>query len=72
MNVDNEKPTTCLNAVLRELSAAACTLRREDIVAAFLNKFENFYDLFINGGEPILFEKSYSSSNMSSHLSIIL
>ncbi|KAJ6405263.1 hypothetical protein OIU84_013269, partial [Salix udensis] len=47
LNVDNEKPTTCLNAVLRELSAAACALRREDIVAAFLNKFENFYDLFI-------------------------
>jgi biotin--protein ligase len=36
---------------LRELAGAACALRREDIVAAFLNKFEKLYDLFINGGE---------------------
>lgn len=61
MNVDNEKPTTCLNAVLRELSAAACTLRREDIVAAFLNKFEIFYDLFINGGFQTLEELYYKT-----------
>ncbi|KAG6786199.1 hypothetical protein POTOM_007794 [Populus tomentosa] len=61
LNVDNEKPTTCLNAVLRELSAAACTLRREDIVAAFLNKFENFYDLFINGGFQTLEELYYKT-----------
>lgn len=54
LNVDNEKPTTCLNAVLRELSGAAYALRREDIVAASLNKFEKFYDLFINGGESML------------------
>ncbi|XP_038714741.1 biotin--protein ligase 2-like [Tripterygium wilfordii] len=50
LNVDNGKPTTCLNDKLRELSAAACQLRREDILAAFFNKFENFYDLFINQG----------------------
>ncbi|KAG6776055.1 hypothetical protein POTOM_019558 [Populus tomentosa] len=49
LNVDNEKPTTCLNAVLRELAGAACALRREDIAAAFLNKFEKLYGLFING-----------------------
>lgn len=61
LNVDNEKPTTCLNAVVRELSAAACTLRREDIVAAFLNKFENFYDLFINGGFQTLEELYYKT-----------
>ncbi|KAJ6997809.1 holocarboxylase synthetase 2 family protein [Populus alba x Populus x berolinensis] len=51
LNVDNEKPTTCLNAVLRELAGAACALRREDIAAAFLNKFEKLYGLFINGSE---------------------
>ncbi|XP_011027607.1 PREDICTED: biotin--protein ligase 2-like isoform X2 [Populus euphratica] len=61
LNVDNEKPTTCLNAVLRELSAAACTLRREDIVSAFLNKFEIFYDLFINGGFQTLEELYYKT-----------
>ncbi|KAF9687245.1 hypothetical protein SADUNF_Sadunf02G0073500 [Salix dunnii] len=61
LNVDNEKPTTCLNAFLRELSAAACALRREDIVAAFLNKFEIFYDLFINGGFQTLEELYYKT-----------
>lgn len=51
LNVDNEKPTTCLNAVLRELSSVAYQFRREDIVAAFFNKFETFFSLFISQGE---------------------
>lgn len=50
MNVDNEKPTTCLNAVLRLLSAADYKFKREDILAAFFNKFEKFYDIFIEQG----------------------
>ncbi|KAJ6919971.1 hypothetical protein NC651_013793 [Populus alba x Populus x berolinensis] len=61
LNVDNEKPTTCLNAVLRELAGAACALRREDIVAAFLNKFEKLYGLFINGGFQTLEELYYKT-----------
>ncbi|KDP32755.1 hypothetical protein JCGZ_12047 [Jatropha curcas] len=59
LNVDNEKPTTCLNAVLRELSTAADRLRREDIVAAFFNKYENLFDLFINQGFQTLEELYY-------------
>ncbi|XP_011012499.1 PREDICTED: biotin--protein ligase 1, chloroplastic-like [Populus euphratica] len=61
LNVDNKKPTTCLNVVLRELVGAACALRREDIVAAFLNKFEKLYGLFINGGFQILEELYYKT-----------
>nr|TKS00597.1 holocarboxylase synthetase 2 family protein [Populus alba] len=61
LNVDNEKPTTCLNAVLRELAGAACALRREDIVAAFLNKFEKLYGLFINGRFQTLEELYYKT-----------
>ncbi|XP_002285834.1 biotin--protein ligase 1, chloroplastic isoform X4 [Vitis vinifera] len=56
LNVDNEKPTTCLNAVLRELSSVAYQFRREDIVAAFFNKFETFFSLFINQGFQTLEE----------------
>ncbi|XP_021681448.2 biotin--protein ligase 2 isoform X2 [Hevea brasiliensis] len=56
LNVNNEKPTTCLNAIIRELSAAAFQLRREEIIAAFFNKFENLYDLFINQGFQTLEE----------------
>ncbi|CAI0438148.1 unnamed protein product [Linum tenue] len=51
LNVDNDKPTTCLNAFLREISPAACHLTREEIVASFFNKFEKLYDIFINQGE---------------------
>ncbi|CAL1353375.1 unnamed protein product [Linum trigynum] len=50
LNVDNDKPTTCLNAFLRDMSPAACCLTREEIVASFFNKFEKLYDLFINQG----------------------
>ncbi|KAK9271365.1 hypothetical protein L1049_026955 [Liquidambar formosana] len=50
LNIDNEKPTTCLNAALRELSSGVYQFRREDIIAAFFNKFENFFHLFINEG----------------------
>ncbi|EOY16192.1 Holocarboxylase synthase 1 isoform 3 [Theobroma cacao] len=48
LNVDNEKPTTCLNAVLKELSTTSNKFRREDIMAAFFNKFEMLYDIFLN------------------------
>ncbi|KAJ4848198.1 ATP-dependent 5'-3' DNA helicase hcs1 [Turnera subulata] len=54
LNVDNEKPTTCLNAVLKELCGDAHQIRREEIISAFFNKFENFYNLFINQGELVL------------------
>lgn len=54
LNVNNEEPTTCLNAALRKLSDAVYQFRREDVMAAFFNKFESFYDLFINQGESML------------------
>lgn len=52
-NVDNEKPTVCLNAVLRELSITSYKFTREDILAAFFNKFEYLYDLFIDQGNSM-------------------
>ncbi|KAA8538543.1 hypothetical protein F0562_028151 [Nyssa sinensis] len=48
LNVDNEKPTTCLNAALQKMTSVAYQLQREDILAAFFNKFENLFDIFIN------------------------
>ncbi|XP_020209630.1 biotin--protein ligase 1, chloroplastic [Cajanus cajan] len=56
LNVDNKKPTTSLNTVLRELSTGAYLFRREDILAAFFNKFEEFYGLFVNQGFQTLEE----------------
>ncbi|XP_058190038.1 biotin--protein ligase 2 [Rhododendron vialii] len=50
LNIDNEQPTTCLNAVLQKLTSISYQLQREDILAAFFNKFEDLFDLFIDKG----------------------
>ncbi|XP_010544453.1 PREDICTED: biotin--protein ligase 1, chloroplastic isoform X2 [Tarenaya hassleriana] len=59
LNVDNEQPTTCLNAVLKDMSAISSPLRREEILAAFFNKFEKLFDLFIDQGFKSLEELYY-------------
>ncbi|KAF5193934.1 Biotin--protein ligase [Thalictrum thalictroides] len=60
LNVDNELPTTCLNKVLNELSASTdCKLRREEILAAFFNRFEDFYGVFVSQGFRALEEMYY-------------
>lgn len=59
LNIDNEKPTTCLNAVLQKLYSVSCRLQREDILAAFFNKFEYLYDIFISQGFQPLEEMYY-------------
>ncbi|KAL5558348.1 hypothetical protein UlMin_034559 [Ulmus minor] len=61
LNVDNEKPTTCLNAFLKELPVAAYQFSREDILAAFFNKFEFFFNLFIEQGFQPLEELYYKT-----------
>lgn len=61
LNVNNEKPTTCLNAALREVSAGKYLFSREDILAAFFNKFERLFDLFLNQGFQALEQLYYSS-----------
>ncbi|BFG19158.1 hypothetical protein CerSpe_054320 [Prunus speciosa] len=61
LNVDNEKPTTCLNTFLRELSVTTYQFRREDILASFFDKFEKFYELFINQGFQSLEELYYKT-----------
>ncbi|KAK3019769.1 hypothetical protein RJ639_003756 [Escallonia herrerae] len=61
LNVDNAKPSTCLNAVLQKLTSVAHQLQREDIIAAFFNKFEKFFDLFISQGFQPLEELYYNT-----------
>ncbi|GMN39711.1 hypothetical protein TIFTF001_008940 [Ficus carica] len=59
LNVDNEKPTTCLNAFLKELSDADYKFAREDILSTFFSKFERFFDIFIDQGFQALEELYY-------------
>ncbi|GAV76219.1 BPL_C domain-containing protein/BPL_LplA_LipB domain-containing protein [Cephalotus follicularis] len=61
LNVSNEKPTTCLNAALKGLSALDLKFRREDILVAFFNKFEQFYDIFMKQGFQTLEELYYET-----------
>ncbi|PON76599.1 Biotin--acetyl-CoA-carboxylase ligase [Parasponia andersonii] len=61
LNVDNEKPTTCLNAFLKELSIADYKFKREDILATFFSKFEKFFDIFLDQGFQSLEELYYKT-----------
>ncbi|XP_062224007.1 biotin--protein ligase 2-like [Phragmites australis] len=61
LNVDNEKPTTCLNAGLQEIKANSPRLKREDIIASFFNKFEILFEIFSNQGFQALEEQYYDS-----------
>ncbi|KAJ4810293.1 Holocarboxylase synthetase 1 [Rhynchospora pubera] len=54
LNVDNEKPTTCLNAVLEKMRPNCSKLTREEILASFFNKFEELFDIFLNEGFNVL------------------
>jgi len=54
LNVNNEKPTTSLNTVLRELYTGDYQFKREDVLAAFFNKFEEFFGLFVNQGTVLV------------------
>lgn len=58
--MDNEKPTTCLNSVLHRLNASN-QLKREDILAAFFNRFEALFDIFLNQGFQALEELYYKT-----------
>nr|GEW58222.1 biotin--protein ligase 2-like isoform X1 [Tanacetum cinerariifolium] len=49
LNVDNDKPTTSLNAALRKLTYDF-QLRRENITSAFFNKFEHLFSILMNHG----------------------
>ncbi|GKB76792.1 biotin--protein ligase 2-like protein isoform X1 [Tanacetum coccineum] len=49
LNVDNDKPTTSLNAALRKLTYDF-QLRRENITSAFFNKFEHLFSILMNQG----------------------
>ncbi|KAL3845565.1 hypothetical protein ACJIZ3_002968 [Penstemon smallii] len=71
LNVSNQKPTTCLNSVLRRLGCDSQQLQSEDIVAAFFNKFESYYHIFISQGFQAL-EKLYYKTWLHSGQRVIV
>lgn len=61
LNLDNEKPTTCLNTVLGGMCSSSHKLMREDILAAFFNKFESLFEAFHTKGFQVLEELYYGT-----------
>ncbi|KAH0455671.1 hypothetical protein IEQ34_015703 [Dendrobium chrysotoxum] len=59
LNLDNDKPTTSLNAALQEITAVSHQLGREDILAAFFNNFEKLFEVFLHQGFQVLEELYY-------------
>lgn len=53
LNLDNDKPTTALNAALQEMTTVSHQLGREDILAAFFNNFERLFEAFLHQGDEI-------------------
>ncbi|KAL8254930.1 hypothetical protein R6Q59_033151 [Mikania micrantha] len=60
LNVDNDKPTTSLNAALQKLTSGY-QLRREEITSAFFNKFEHLFHILINQSFQPLEELYYKT-----------
>ncbi|KAL4572494.1 hypothetical protein LXL04_019273 [Taraxacum kok-saghyz] len=60
LNVNNEKPTTSLNAALKKLNSGY-QLQREEITSAFFNQFEHLFHILINQGFQPLEELYYKT-----------
>ncbi|XP_051128807.1 biotin--protein ligase 2-like isoform X2 [Andrographis paniculata] len=71
LNVSNQQPSTCLNTILHSLGCVDRQLQREDIMAAFFNKFESLYDIFIIQGFQAL-EKQYYKTWLHSGQRVIV
>jgi biotin--protein ligase len=61
LNVDNDKPTTCLNAELQKLTSTPYKLRMDEILAAFFGKFEFLFNVLTNQGFQPLEELYYNT-----------
>ncbi|KAL9245527.1 hypothetical protein vseg_019170 [Gypsophila vaccaria] len=61
VNVDNRRPTTCLNERLQEITSKPFQLCREDILSSFFGKFETFFKILITQGFRPLEELYYQT-----------
>lgn len=47
LNLDNEKPTTCLNSLLQKSTTNTHILRKEELLVVFFGKFKVLLDVFL-------------------------
>ncbi|KAL0912326.1 hypothetical protein M5K25_018290 [Dendrobium thyrsiflorum] len=71
LNLDNDKPTTSLNAALQEITAVSHQLGREDILAAFFNNFEKLFEVFLHQGFQVL-EELYCRTWLHSDQKVVI
>jgi biotin--protein ligase len=60
LNVGNQKPTTCLNALMQDIVPGAPPFEREEFLAVFLGKFERLFDTFVKEGKSIFYYDFYN------------
>ncbi|MCO5571319.1 hypothetical protein L7F22_025057 [Adiantum nelumboides] len=71
LNVGNQKPTTCLDALLQEAVSGAPLFKREELLAAFFVKFETLFNCFnIEGFGPL--QSSYYEKWLHSEQEVVL
>ncbi|KAI0499020.1 hypothetical protein KFK09_019920 [Dendrobium nobile] len=71
LNLDNDKPTTSLNAAIQEITAVSHQLGREDILAAFFNNFEKLFEVFLHQGFQVL-EELYCRTWLHSDQKVVI
>lgn len=71
LNVANRKPTTCLDALMQDLVPEAPPLQREELLAAFFEKFEDIFRTFVSEGFGPL-EKTYYKKWLHSGQVVVL
>ncbi|KAH7421307.1 hypothetical protein KP509_13G050300 [Ceratopteris richardii] len=71
LNVENRKPTTCLNALLEQLGCSVSPYKKEELLRTFFDKFEDLFGVFITEGFKPL-ECSYYEKWLHSGQEVIL
>lgn len=71
LNLDNDKPTTCLNSLLQKLTTNTHLLRKEELLVAFFGKFEVLLDVFLKQGFSTL-ESKYCEKWLHSEQKVLL
>lgn len=64
MNLDNEKPTTCINSMIREYNTTNCTnlplVKYEEFVAMTFNEIERLLEVVQSGDFEYFYELYYT------------
>ncbi|KAG6551279.1 hypothetical protein Mapa_007206 [Marchantia paleacea] len=88
LNVGNRVPTTCLDALIQEVDPHASALRKEQLLAAIMMRFEelnskftsdgfsplrdSYYDKWLHSGQTVVLEEKDPKSSEMSHVPVTI